>query len=78
MPRSSTSKTKVLFAGIFGLGLFGPYARLGGISNLNLSPTFMSCRPSVQPGMTPLSGKLIGSPRSTELSKTVPLTKVPW
>ena len=38
----------------------------------------MSCTPSVQPGMTPFKGKLIGWPRSTELSKTVPSSKVPW
>ena len=47
------------------------------MSNLNLSPTFMSCTPSVQPAMTPFKGKLIGSPRCTELSNTVPFSSVP-
>lgn len=35
----------------------------------------MSCTPSVQPGITRFSGKLAGWPRSTELSKTVPLSR---
>ena len=40
-------------------------------------PTFMSCRPSVQPLITPLSGKEIGSPRAYDESKMVPSISLP-
>ena len=41
-----------------------PYARLGGMKNWNLEPSFMSCTPSVQPRMTPFSGNSAGSRRA--------------
>ena len=58
---------------VFGIGLgFGPiiggacspYAGLAGIQNLVLPPTFMSCKPSLQPGITPSNGITAGWPRS--------------
>jgi len=48
------------------------------MKNLNFEPTDMSWRPSVQPLMTSCTPKVIGSPRWTELSKTLPLVRVPW
>ena len=41
----------------------------------HFAPSFISCSASVHPGMTRFTGKLAGSPRSTELSKTVPSIK---
>ena len=38
----------------------------------------INCKPSVHPLITPLSGKETVSPRSIELSKTVPSIVVPW
>ena len=40
-----------------------PYANWYGMKNLYFEPTDISCRPSVQPLMTPLSGNEIDSPR---------------
>jgi len=45
--------------------------------SLAFPPTFIFCNPSVQQGITRLSWKVAGSPRSTELSKTVPSFNVP-
>ena len=43
-----------------------------------MPPVPTSCMPSVQPGITWLSGNSIGSRRSYELSKTFPLSSQPW
>ena len=53
---------------------FGPYARSDGITSTRRPPTFMPSKPWSQPGITcpAPSGNEIGSPRSHELSNTVP------
>ena len=38
----------------------------------DFSPTTMSCKPSVQPGMTAVSGNVMGAPCTTELSTMWP------
>ncbi len=65
---SSTSKTSMP-AGRPGAPL---YASSSGIHIRCLAPTDISCRPSVHPRMTAVSGKLEGSPRATELSNISP------
>ena len=42
-----------------------PYPKFAGINNLNLSPTTINCKPSVQPFITWFKPKLMGAPRST-------------
>ena len=74
---SSTSKTRVAPGLIVGGRPWSPYAMSDGHTSLLLPPTFMSCTPSVQHLMTPFSGKVMGSPRLTELSNTVPSVSVP-
>ena len=54
-----------------------PYAIPGGHTSFAFSPTFIFCKPSVQQGITPLSGNSAGWPRCTELSKTLPSIRVP-
>src|SRR5690606_38533472 len=55
-----------------------PAARLAGTYNSYAAPSFISCMPSVQPGMTRLSWNLAGSPpRLSVLSKTVPSISLP-
>ena len=51
---------------------------LDGQMSFALPPTFIFCTPSVQHGMTRLSGNVAGVPRSFELSNTVPSRSVPW
>src|SRR5207244_6585647 len=70
---NSTSKINVELGAISGPTVRSPYARFGGTKNLYFDPTFISCSPSVQPLITPLRGKLAGSPRLYELSNSVPL-----
>ena len=60
-----------------GLG-FAPYANSCGIKNLYFEPTVINCKPSVQPFITWVTPNSDGVPLSTELSKTVPSTVVPW
>src|SRR5262249_33451269 len=74
---SSTSNMSVDPGLIFGGEPRSPYAASDGHTSLLLPPTFICCRPSVQQGMTPLSGNVAGWPRSTELSNTVPSVSVP-
>src|SRR5262249_35856491 len=74
---SSTSKTSVAPGLIFGGMPRSPYARLEGHTSFAVPPTFISCSPSVHHGITPLSAKVAGSLRSTELSKTVPSVSLP-
>ena len=54
-----------------------PYAMSDGQISFAFPPTFIICTPSVQHGITPLSGNVTGSPRSTELSKVSPLVSLP-
>ena len=68
---SSTSKTRSPVGAPPMLGPL-PYASAPGIHSRRFSPTTMSWRPSVQPLMTWLSLKLVGSPRATELSNIFP------
>ncbi len=51
---------------------FSPYASLPGIQKRRFSPTTMSCSPSVQPGITCVTPKLVGSLRGIELSNIFP------
>ena len=55
-------------------GLLGRprYASCCGIQTRISCPTDMSCRASVQPGITRFSGKVAGCPRATLLSKPFP------
>src|SRR5262245_55186500 len=77
MSSNCTSKTNVEPGGICGGAPRSPYASSDGHTTLLLPPTFMSCTASVQQGMTPLSGNVVGSPRWMELSNTVPFTSLP-
>ena len=43
-------------------GGFAPYARSEGTNNCHLSPTFIFCSASVQPGITSLTPNSAGSP----------------
>src|SRR5262249_7652043 len=54
-----------------------PCAMSEGQVSLYLPPTFISCSANVQQGITPFNGNSAGSPRSTELSNTVPSRSVP-
>ena len=56
--------------------LFAVGQQVGDVKR-NLAPSFISCTPSVQPGMTWFSPKSAGSPRLYELSKTVPSSRRP-
>jgi len=60
---SSTSKLSVAFGGITPPAPREPYAIDGGQVSLALPPGFIFCTPSVQHGITPLSGNSVGSPR---------------
>ncbi len=59
--------------------VFGPIhsRRLGVSLGMNLLPTDINCKPSVQPFITLLRGKEAGFPRFTELSKTLLVMVVP-
>ena len=59
MSSSSTSKISVEPGGIPEM-LWLPYARLGGQTSLALPPTLIFCTPSVQHGITRVSGKDAG------------------
>ena len=47
------------------------------MKSCHFEPTFICCRASVQPAITPLTGKLAGSSRLYELSNSVPSMSVP-
>src|SRR5204863_1230471 len=68
---SSTSKTSGPVGAPVDDGL-SPYASAPGIQKRTLSPTTISCTPSVHPLITPFNGKLVGWPRCTELSNRRP------
>jgi len=76
--KSSLQRRSVFVGGIFGLGTVRAVGQVG----RNLEFKFVADLHELQAlgpaGMTWFKGKLIGSPRCTELSKTVPSSSVPW
>jgi len=76
IPNNSTSKMSVLF-GPPGPRDPLPYAKLEGTYNSHLEPTGINCKASVQPLMTPVTGKVAGFPRLYELSNSSPFIRVP-
>src|SRR5690606_11852608 len=73
---SSTSKIKVDDGGI-GPWPPAPYAKSDGITISHFEPCGINCRASVQPAITPSSGKETGPPFLTELSNSVPSINLP-
>ena len=74
---SSTVKMSVAIGGMTGGDPRSPYAISGGMVSNALPPGFINCNPSVQPAITPESGKEIVSPRLYDESKIVPSIRVP-
>ena len=62
---------------IIGPAPFSPYAKSEGTISFHFDPTVINCNASVQPLITPPTGNLAVCPLSTELSKTVPSSRVP-
>ena len=58
IPSNSTSKIKVSPGMMDGGAPRSPYARGAGMNNCHLEPTDIICSASVQPGMTPVTGRL--------------------
>ncbi len=60
IPKSSTSKIKVLLGPIsFEICSF-PYAKCGGITSFHLLPVDISCKASVHPSITLFKGNVAG------------------
>jgi hypothetical protein len=74
---NSTSNESAAPPGTIGGAPLSPYAISGGQTNFDLPPILISATPSVQQGITLLSGNSVGSPLMTELSNTVPSRNVP-
>ena len=55
----------------------GPYARAEGMKRRHFEPAFMSWSASTHPGITCVTPKVAGMPRSTEESNTVPSMSLP-